>query len=186
MKRKPVKFVSVIICLLLVVALASTLIIPIFNINLNIGGVESGFVDITGLDIIKILFGSTEDFASQPESIQTLLTFLNRGLVNVGQYINPMYINTMMITYVVSICLSIIMLITTLFNFAGIRFSVINVFCGLGTMVCGIISAVCIILQKGELVNNILLEYDFRLAIGVVILIVAGFVYMMVAPKKRV
>ncbi len=186
MKRKPVSIGSVILCLILVLGIVATLFLPIFSMNLNIGGANPEYINITGLDIIKSLFVTEGNFASQTDTIKTLVTFLGQGTMDISQYINPMFINVAIISYCVAIICGALMLIFTILNFAGIRVSVVNVFAGLITFVCGVITTVTVLLQNGEFVENILVKYDFKIAFGVIILIVAGFSYMMFAPKKRV
>jgi len=183
MKRKPVSVALVTVCLVLVLGMLATLFLPIFSMKLDIGAVGSDYVNITGLDIIKSFFA--QDYLAQPESVKTLLSFLGQGPIDISQYVNPIFINTAIITYLVAICITVIMLIGTIFNFAGIRMSIINVFAGLITFICGIITTICVYLQNGEFIENILVKYDFKIAIGSIILIVAGFLYIMFAPKKR-
>ena len=183
--KKPVNYTLVILCLLLVAGLIATLFLPVFSLKLDIGGSNANFVNLTGMDLINTFFADAESFATQNDKVQMLLTFLGKGVVDVSQYINPLYINILTIAYIICIGFSALMFLFTIFNFAGVRLSVFNVLAGLFTFICGIVVCLCIVLQNAEFVENILLTYEFKIGIGAVILLVLGFLYMMFAPKKK-
>ena len=183
--RKPVNVWVVVMCLLLIVALASTLIIPMFAIRMNPIGIEGEYVQVSGMDMINALFGNGSDYLTQTTAVQKLYDFLGKGVTDLTQYINPVFANIMLWAYVITLGLSAVMFVFTIFNFAGIRLSVFNVFAGLITFVCGIILCLGVVLQNQEYVSNIVIEYDLRLSVGAIMTLVIGFVYMMLAPKKR-
>lgn len=183
--RKPVKLWAVISCLVISLLILSTLFIPMFSMRLNIGGAGAEYVNVTGLDIFKAMFGNKLSFIDPSTGSGMLSTFLLKSSADISQYVNPIYINILSYTYMVCVALAVFMLIVTIFNFFGIRLSVMNVFAGLFVFVCGIVTSLCLVLQNQEFVTNVMVEYNFKLSYGVVGLIVVGFAYMMVAPKKR-
>ena len=183
--KKTVKVWAVISCLLISLLILSTLFIPMFSMKLNIGGANNSFINVTGFDIFKAVFGGKLSFVDSSTGSSALATFMLKSTTDISQYVNPIYIDILAYTYMICIGLAIIMLIVTIFNFFGIRLSVMNVFTGLFVFICGIITSLCLVLQNQEYVANILVEYNFRLSYGVIGLIVVGFAYMMIAPKKR-
>ena len=185
MTRKPVKLWQVLLCLLFVFVLIATLFLPMFSINLDIAARETvGNATVTGLDIIEIVFGSAE-YVSATDGVREMLIFIGEGVVDISQYVNPIFIIVAMYGYVVCIGLVALMLIFTIFNFFGIRLSVFNVFSGLFVLLCGIMISLCIVLQNAEAITSVALEYNFTLGAGTIVVMVLGFVYMMFAPKKR-
>lgn len=183
--KKPVKLWAVISCLVISLLILSTLFVPMFQMKLNIGGVGAEYVNVTGLDIIKAIFGNKMSFIDPTTGSGILSQFLLKTGTDISQYVNPIYINILSYVYIVCVALAILMLIVTIFNFFGIRLSVMNVFAGLFVFICGIVASLCIVLQNQEFVTNVMVEYNFRLSYGVIGLVVVGFAYMMVAPKKR-
>ncbi len=184
MTKKPVKVWCVVICLILIACVAATLIIPMFSLKIDSGGISGDYVNVTGLDMLNTLFG--QDYASASEGTKQLLTFIGKGATDYSQYINPIYINIMLYTYAISLGLATLMLIFSLFNLCGYRLSVFNVLAGLLILLSGIIIVGGIILQNRERIANAVVDYDFRLSYGAIALLVIGFIYMMFAPKKRV
>ena len=184
--KKPVKVGVVVFCLLLVLALVATLFIPVFSINLTPHASSGEYINVTGLDMIKGLFLDGSDFATQTEGVQKIFTFLSKGQVDYTEFIIPVYMNIMLWAYVVSLGLSVLMLIFTIFNFFGRRFSVLNVMSGLMLFLCGAVMCVCVLLQNGEYVSNAVIFYNIKVSFGAVMTLVIGFMYMMFAPKKRI
>ncbi len=186
MTKKPVKIWQVLLCLLLVLGLAATLFLPIFSLKLDITARgASEYVYVTGLDIIQMIFGMT-DYVTASDGAKELFIFLGRGGIDISQYVNPVYIWVVIYTYVVCIAVVALAFVFIIFNFAGIRLSVFNVFSGLIVMLCGIVTSLCIVLQNAEAVTSVALSYNFNLAIGGILIMVLGFLYMMFAPKKKV
>lgn len=184
--KKPVKAWVVVFCLVLCIALAATLFIPVFRINISPHARGDAYINVTGLEMIKGLFLDGSDFASQTTGVQKIFTFLGKGQVDYTQWINPVFMNLLLWTYVVSLGIGALMLIITIFNFAGRRFSVFNVLSGLALFVCGILMIICIVSQNGEYVANAVIYYNLQVSVGVILIAVIGFIYMMLAPKKRI
>ena len=184
--RKPVKKVAVIFCLLLIACIVATLFVPVFSINLAPHATTSEYTNVTGLEMIRALFGDGSKYLTETTGVQAMYDFLGKGVADLGQYINPIFANIMLYTYIGCLGLAVIMLIFTIINMAGHRLSVFNVFTGLFTMLGGIMLCLCIPLQNAEYVSNAVIYYNLRVSIGAIALIVVGFAYMMFAPKKRV
>ena len=176
--KKPVKKFSVVVCLILVLAVISTLFLPVFSINLAPHAQVSEHINVTGLDMLRALFDNGANYSEASAPLQALLDFLGKGVADLTQYINPIFANIMLSVYVAVLVLTVIMLIVTFINMAGYRLSVFNVFSGLLTMICGIVMCICVPLQNAEYVTNAVIYYDFRLSFGAIMIVFIGFLFI--------
>jgi len=141
-------------------------------------------VNVTGLDLIQMVFGGV-DYVTATKGAQDLFIFIGDGALDISQYVNPIFIKVAMYVYVAVLAFIAVLFVFTIFNFFGIRLSVFNVFGGLLILLLGIVITLCVVLQNAEAITSVAVEYNFRLSIGAILIMIMGFVYMMFAPKKR-
>lgn len=186
MKRKPVNYVAVVICLLLALAVIATLILPVFQIKVTDAIAKGDYVSVTGLDIIKAFFSDGSDFISQTDAIKNLYVVFGRGDYGMLQYVHPinMYIATYL--YIASLVLALLLTIFSVINFFGYRLSIANVLTAFLLLVVGISIVVFIVFQNNSAVENVVVTYSIKHYIGEIFIPIGAFFYMMFAPKKRV
>jgi len=185
MRRKPVNYLLVTICLLLALSVIATLILPIFQVRIIEGGVQGEYVSANGLQVIQALFSKPVDFAAESQVMKNLYVLFGKGEYGLLQYVHPVYMFIAGYSYVAIEAIATISIILCICNYIGYRFSVTNVLCGLIIMLAGILLIVCLVLHSNDAINNVVVTYSIKQYFGGIYLPIAGFLYMMFAPKKR-